>query len=150
MAVRAPRALAAPIGELPVGVSNQGTLRFMTLTKAIDAPTLIRFFQRLGRDAGQKVFVILDNLNVHNARAVRDWIAAHTDTIELFYLPSCAPELNPDEYLNGDFKVSVAKRVPTRDRDGLLRTARSRLRSLQRQPAKVRKFFHHPRVQYAA
>lgn len=131
-------------------ISNAGTLRFMVLKEAIDAPTLIRFFTRLCKDAGHKVFVILDNLNVHKARAVREWVADHSDTIELFYLPPYAPELNPDEYLNGDLKLSVAKRAPARNRDDLLRTATSRLRSLQRCPAQVKKFFHHPRVQYAA
>ncbi len=154
----------APKGKTPVrtllsqrrsvsflsSISNAGTLRFMVLTKPIDAPTLIRFFTRLCRDAGKKVFVILDNLNVHKARRVRDWVAEHADAIELFYLPSYSPELNPDEYLNGDLKLSVAKRAPARDRDSLLRTATSRLRSLQRQPEKVKKFFHHRRVQYAA
>ena len=60
----------------------------MVLKKAIDAPTLMRFFTRLCRDAGKQVFVILDNLNVHKARDVRDWVAAHADAIALFYLPS--------------------------------------------------------------
>jgi len=131
-------------------ISNIGTLRFMVLKKAIDAPTLIRFFTRLCRDAGKKVFVILDNPNVHKARDVRDWVAAHADAIALFYLPSYAPDLNPDEYLNGDLKLSVARRAPARDRAALLRTATSRLRSLQRRPDRVKKFFHHPRVRYAA
>lgn len=51
-------------------ISNVGTLRFMVLTKAIDARTLITFFTRLCRDAGRKVFVILDNLSVHKTRDV--------------------------------------------------------------------------------
>ena len=131
-------------------ISNIGTRRFMVLKKAIDAPTLMRFFTRLCRDAGKKVFVILDNLNVHKARDVRDWVAAHADAIALFSLPSYAPDLNPDEYLNGDLKLSVARRAPARDRAALLRSATSRLRSLQRRPDRVKKFFHHPRVRYAA
>lgn len=154
----------APRGQTPVrpmlsqrksvsflsAISNQGTLRFLVLKKAIDAPTLIRFFQRLCRDAGRKVYVILDNLNVHKARDVREWVAAHGDAIALFYLPSYSPELNPDEYLNGDLKLSVAKQAPARDRAALLRTATSRLRSLQRRPTQVKQFFQHPRVRYAA
>ena len=131
-------------------ISNSGTLRFMVLKTAIDAPTLIRFFRRLCRDAGRKVIVILDNLNVHKARTVRDWVAAHADDIEVCDLPSYSPELNPDEYLNGDLKLSVARRAPARDRASLLRTATSRLRSLQRRPAHVKRFFHDPRVRYAA
>ena len=131
-------------------ISNAGTLRFMVLKKAIDAPTLITFFRRLCKDAGRKVFVILDNLNVHKARAVKTWLAAHAELIAVFYLPSYAPELNPDEYLNGDLKLSVATRAPARTRAELLSTATARLRSLQRRPAQVRKFFQHPRVRYAA
>lgn len=131
-------------------ISNAGTLRFMVLKKAIDAATLIKFFTRLCKDAGRKVFVILDNLNVHKARDVRTWVAEHAEQIALFHLPSYSPELNPDEYLNGDLKLSVAERAPARDRDALLRTATSRLRSLQRQPERVKKLFHHPRVRYAA
>ena len=154
----------APKGKTPVrtvlshrrsvsflsAISNTGTLRFMVLKKAIDAPTLIMFFRRLCKDAGRKVFVILDNLNVHKARAVKAWLAAHAEHIAVFYLPSSAPELNPDEYLNGDLKLSVAKRAPARTRAELLSTATARLRSLQRRPAQVRKFFQHPRVRYAA
>lgn len=131
-------------------VTNQGTLRFMTLHKALDAPILIRFLRRLIRDADRKVFLILDNLKVHKAAKVRAWVDGHPDAIALFYLPPYAPELNPDEYLNGDLKVQVARRVPAREREQLKRTATARLRSLQRRPAQVRKFFQHPRVRYAA
>ena len=45
--------------------------------------------------------VILDNLNVHNARALRDLVAEHAKQIALCYLPSYAPERNADEYVNG-------------------------------------------------
>lgn len=131
-------------------ISNAGTLRFMVLKKAIDAPTRIRFFRRLCRDAGKKVFLIRDNLNVPKACAVRDWLAEHADAIEVFYLPSYSPELNPDESLNGDLTLSVAKPAPARDRDSLLRTATSRLCSLQQRPDQVKTFFQHPRVRYAA
>jgi DDE superfamily endonuclease len=119
----------APKGKTPVrtilsqrrsvrflsAISNAGTLRFMVLKKAIDAQTLITFFKRLCTDAGRKVFVILDILNVHNARAVKQWLADHKALIAVFYLPSYTPELNPDEYLNGDLKLSVAKRAPGPD-----------------------------------
>jgi transposase len=131
-------------------ISNQGTLRFLVLKQAIDAQTLIRFLRRLCRDAGRKVFLILDNRNVHKAREVRAWVAAHADAIALFCLPPDSPELNPDEYLNGDLKLRVAKRAPARDRAALLHTATSRLRSLQRRPTTVKPFFQHPRVRYAA
>lgn len=131
-------------------VTNQGKVRFMALEGPLSAQILIRFLRRLIRDANRRVFVILDNLNVHKAAKVRAWVAAHCDAIELFYLPPYAPELNPDEYLNGDLKLGVAARAPARTKPELSHVARSHFRMLQRRPARVRRFFEHPRVSYAA
>jgi transposase len=131
-------------------ISNTGLLRFMVLKKAIDAPTLLTFLKRLCKDAGRKVVLILDNLNVHKAKDVRAWVEAHLELIAVHYLPPYAPELNPDEYLNGDLQQQVARRAPARDRHELEQTATRRLRSLQRRPEQVKKIFQHPRVRYAA
>jgi len=131
-------------------VTNQGKVRFMVLEGPLSAQILIRFLRRLIRDTNRRVFVILDNLNVHKAAKVRAWVEAHCDAIELFYLPPYAPELNPDEYLNGDLKLGVAKRAPARTKPELSTVARSHFRMLQRRPARVRRFFEHPRISYAA
>jgi hypothetical protein len=74
-------------------VSNKGELRWMVLDGAITAAMLIIFLGRLIRDAGGKVFLILDRLRVHRAHAVRDWLAEHATQIEVFYLPAYSPEL---------------------------------------------------------
>lgn len=154
----------APRGQTPVlavvsrrkavsflsSITNQGLVRFMVLHGPLDAPTLIRFMQRLIRSAERKVFLILDNLNVHKAAKVRAWVERHATDIAVFYLPPYAPELNPDEYLNGDLKLAVAARVPARTKPELTTAARSHLRTLQRRPARVRRFFQHPRITYAA
>lgn len=131
-------------------ITNQGKVRFMVLTGPLSAPMLICFLRRLIRDAERQVFLILDNLNVHKAANVRAWVRAHRDEIELFYLPPYAPELNPDEYLNGDLKLGVAARVPARTKPELMKAAKSHLRMLQCRPSRVRRFFEHPRINYAA
>ncbi len=56
-------------------VTNKGELRWMVLDGAVTAAALIRFLGRLIRDAGRKVFLILDRLPVHRARSVRAWLA---------------------------------------------------------------------------
>lgn len=131
-------------------VTNQGLVRFMVLDGPLSVPMLIRFLGRLIRSTDHPVFLILDNLNVHKAAKVRAWVADHAHELALFYLPAYAPELNPDEYLNGDLKLGVAARVPARTKPELAKAARSHLRMLQRRPARVRRFFHHPRIKYAA
>lgn len=131
-------------------VTNQGKVRFMVLEGPLSAQRLIRFLRRLIRETNRRVFIILDNLNVHKAAKVRAWVEAHCNAIELFYLPPYAPELNPDEYLNGDLKLGVATRAPARTTPELATVARSHFRMLQRRPARVRRCFEHPRVSYAA
>lgn len=153
----------APRGEVPVlevvsrgksvsflsTVTNQGLVRFMVLDGPLSAPMLIEFLRRLIRSTDHKVFLILDNLNVHKAARVRAWVAAHARELAVFYLPAYAPERNPDEYLSGDLKLGVATKVPACTKPDLAKAARSHLRTLQRRPARVRQFFHHPRISYA-
>ena len=92
-------------------VTNQGKTRWMIIDDAFDADKLIEFLQALIKDAGKKVFVILDNLRVYHSKIVKAWVAERKAQIELFYLPSYSPQLNPQERLNADLKQEKGKRV---------------------------------------
>lgn len=131
-------------------VTNQGKVRWKVFEGAINADVLVDFFKRLIKDAERKVFLILDNLKVHHARKVKDWLATHEEEIEVFYLPSYSPELNPDECLNADLKDGVTRRAPARSKAQLKKAAISHLRKLQKSPRRVRKYFEHKPVRYAA
>jgi transposase len=131
-------------------VTNQGTLRFMIDEGALNAFIFLTFLRRLIKDAPCKVFLIVDNLRVHWAKTVTAWVAAHSDRIELFYLPAYAPEHNPDEFIHNDLKQGLARRRIPKDRAALKSGLQSHMRSLQRRPAKVRSFFQAPTVRYAA
>jgi transposase len=131
-------------------VTNQGKVRWRVFEGAMHADLLIDFFKRLVKDSDRKVFLILDNLKVHHARKVKAWLAKHENEIEVFYLPSYSPELNPDECLNADLKEAVTKRTPARSKKQLKEVAISHLRKLQKLPARVRKYFEHKPVRYAA
>ncbi len=154
----------APCGETPAiklhprcqrvnlisTVTNQGKVRFMIYKETMNAQTLIHFMKRLIKDSGHKVFLILDNLRVHHSFVVRDWLKEHQDKIEVFFLPSYSPELNPDEYLNCDLKIGVHSNAPARTKDQLSKKALSHLRRLQRMPGRVKNYFQHPKIAYAA
>ena len=131
-------------------VTNQGKVRWKVFEGAMNADILIDFFKRLIKDADRKVFLILDNLKVHHARRVKDWLADHEEKIEVFYLPSYSPELNPDECLNADLKDGVTRRAPSRNKSQLKKAAISHLRKLQKSPRRVQKYFEHKPVRYAA
>jgi transposase len=119
----------APAGKTPVAmaiggtrqklsmiatVTNQGKTRWMIIDDAFDVDKLIEFLQALIEDAGRQVFLILDNLRVHHSKLVKPWVAEREDQIELFYLPSCSPLLNPEERLNADLRREMGKCVPVR------------------------------------
>lgn len=154
----------APKGETPVirvnskreglsiisTVTNKGQMRWKIFDGALNSDILIDFMRRLIKGASKKVFLILDNLRVHHSKPVKAWLAKHTDAIEVFYLPSYSPELNPDEMANADIKQAVTKQAPARTKLQLVRAASSHLRSVQKQPERIRRYFQHDPVKYAA
>ena len=131
-------------------VTNQGKVRFMIYKDKMNSQTLIKFMKRLIKGSSRKLFLILDNLKVHHSYIVKDWLKEHKDEIEVFFLPSYSPELNPDEYLNCDLKDGVHSGVPARTKDDLSKKAISHLRKLQKMPGRVSKYFKHPKIAYAA
>jgi transposase len=69
-------------------VSNRGLMRFMLYDGGLNVALFIAFLRRLIKDAGQKVFLIVDNLRVHHAKKVSAWVHSHRHEIELFFLPA--------------------------------------------------------------
>jgi transposase len=154
----------APIGETPViprpaarfsqsmisSVTNRGLMRFMIYDGALNIEIFLTFLKRLVKGRKRKLFLIVDNLRVHRAKAVAAWVAENADVIEIFYLPPYAPDTNPDELLNNDLKQAIAKRRTPRTKAALRDEITSHMRDLQRRRAKVRSFFREPSVRYAA
>lgn len=131
-------------------VTNRGTLAFMVFTESFTAPVMIRFLTRLTRHAGRKVFLIVDGHPVHTSARVRTWARAHAGRIEMFLLPAYSPDLNPDEFLNQDVKSNALGRRRPGHRAEMMADVRAYLRSTQRQPAIVKRYFHAESVRYAA
>ena len=131
-------------------VTNRGKTRWMIIEEAFNADKLIEFLQALIQDAGRKVFLILDNLRVHHSKPVKAWLAKHREQIEVFYLPSYSPELNPDERLNADLKQAIGSKVAVRTKAKLKAAANEHMSMLENTPERVKSYFQDPKVQYAA
>lgn len=131
-------------------VSNRGALAFQVFEGRFVTQTFIDFLQRLVKHGkGKKIALIVDGHPVHKAVLVRQWIAEQKGAITLYFLPGYAPESNPDELLNHDLKLGLAKRRP-RNRVELKSAVRSHLHKRQKQPHVVKNFFKAKHVQYAA
>ena len=133
-------------------VTNQGTVRFMTYSDTMTAKVLIRFMKRLIYSSKKKIFLILDNLRVHHAKLVKEWLAKPKikEQIEVFYLPAYSPELNPDEYLNCDLKAGIHTGDAPKNEQALKGRVVSHMRMLQKHPDRVKKYFKHRSICYAA
>jgi hypothetical protein len=79
-----------------------------------------------------------------------DGMAKHAVRIQVFQLPSCSPELNPDEILNQDVKTNALGRVRPTNVHEMTANAHSYLRITQRRPQMVRRYSHESHVRYAA
>ena len=116
----------------------------------LNVDLFIAFLKRLIKDAEQKVFLIVDNLKVHHAKKVMTWVTNHAHEIELFYLPSYAPDHNPDEFLNCDLKQKLRQQPQPGTKDELVKMTRTVMGAIQRSPQRIRSYFTPATVKYAA
>jgi transposase len=132
-------------------VGNAGEVHSMTYTRSMDGALFITFLEQLVRESGgRKVFLIADRLKAHGSAPVSEWLASHADAIEVFELPRRSPELNPDEYLNNDLKGNVHGAGLPEDKKELRSRVQVFLDELAHLPDRIRSYFQHPCVQYAA
>jgi transposase len=154
----------APQGKTPVlamptrwrklsmisAISARGQISFRIVEGSINTDRFIQFLEALIEDAPRKIFLVVDNLRVHHAKRVTEWLADKQHQIELVYLPPYAPESNPDEYLNRDFKTALRTGAVSRHVEELKEKASAFMQMLCTMPDRVRAYFRHPAAAYAA
>jgi len=131
-------------------VTNQGKVEFLIYKGTMDADRFITFLIQLTKGKQRKIFLIVDNLRVHHSKIVKEWIEENKIKIELFYLPSYSPERNPDEYLNCDLKYGLSIKPSPKNPDKLQDNLQEHMELLQSEPCRIKKYFHHEHIQYAA
>lgn len=133
-------------------VGNRGDFHFMTFKESMSVATLQEFLRRLMHDEPRPIYLILDNLRVHHATLIRDWlgeeeVARH---LKLFFLPAYSPELNPDELVHRTVKARVAEEVFPETVHAQQAQVVGILEGLKRSPATLARLFAHPLARYAS
>ncbi len=131
-------------------VSNKGHVRFMVYSSKMTQQVFITYLKRLAGSFDRKIFMIVDNLKVHHGKLVKKWLQEHKKQLELFFIPSYSPELNPDEYLNRDLKKNVNRTTAPRTEEDLKHNLISFMRKIQKLPRRVCKYFNSKHIAYAA
>jgi len=130
-------------------ITNRGHLSFMVFKQTFTVSVMLRFLKRLLQENKRKIVLIADRHPVHRSAAVRTWLVKHRERIELVFLPSYSPELNPDEFLNQDVKTNAVGRRTNGTLGRMMRNVRTYLVRRRQQPELVRRYFHHQDVRYA-
>lgn len=152
----------APVGQTPVvrvtgergglnmisAVSPRGALMFDLFFGRFNADVFVGFLKKLMHDAPGPVFLVLDNLSVHKARIVKDYVDSLDGRLKLFFLPAYSPELNPDEWVWKNVKHDQVGRAGIQRKSELFGLATRALERLQQLPEVVRGFFRDPSLAY--
>lgn len=131
-------------------VNAQGEFRFMVVKGSVKAKAFCDFIRRLITGTSKKVFLIVDGHPTHRSVAVRKLVEKLKQKIELFFLPSYSPELNPDERVWSDLKNNGIGRMVITTPEQLKKDIVSFLRFIQKTPRRVKSYFSDKHVAYAA
>ena len=132
-------------------ITSKGHLRFMIKERGgVNADVFIEFLKRLLIGAKQKIFLIVDRGPAHTAKKTSAFIKSLNGALHLFFLPPYSPDKNPDELVWKHVKADTVGRTAIFSDKDFKSKVRSSLRSLQRNPKKVRSFFQKESLKYAA
>jgi len=131
-------------------VTNQGKVEFMIYSGSMNTDRLIEFMKQLIKGKFKKTYLILDNLRVHHSKLVKKWETENSSKIVIFHLPAYSPEKNPDEYLNCDLKYGLSEKPSPRNQDQLKNNVENHMLMLQANKERVKKYFNHKDIKYAA
>ena len=152
----------APVGQTPVvehivaretigmasAISMRGDIHWMIHTESMNSSLFIAYLDYLIQDIDGKIFLIVDRARYHTSEETAGWLAKHKDRIELFFLPSYSPDMNPDEWVWKNVKHDNVYRVVPQEPGQLFAVASKAFLALWKAPEKIRGFFADPSLAY--
>ena len=88
-----------------------------------------------------KMVVVEDRAPPHTAKKVKDFVEENRKKLAVYYLPSYAPELNPDEHVWEYLKAYKLKSHQAKNTDDLKKLVKRKMQSIQRKKGLVNSFF---------
>jgi transposase len=132
-------------------ITPKGGMRFMIKERGgVTAEVFIEFLKRLLFGATQKIFLIVDRGPAHRAKKTSAFVKTLGGALRLFFIPPYSPDKNPDELVWKHVKADTVGRTAIVGDTDFKSKVRSSLRSLQRNPKKIRSFFQKDSLKYAA
>ena len=123
-------------------ISPIGKMVFRLEKEKVNAEKHIEFLEQLLKHhPKRKVIVVEDRAPVHRAKKVRAFVEENKKRLAVYYLPSYAPDLNPDEHVWAYLKAHQLTTHQAQNTKELRKIVKRKMQSIQRKQNLVHSFF---------
>ncbi len=129
-------------------VHASGAYWAATYTGKLNAEAFVVFLRDFMKGRRTKVFLVVDGHPAHKANVVKDYVAQTRGHLELHFLPSYAPDLNPDEFVWKYMKNTGISKKPLKKNESLREQVEQDLADSSRNAILVASFFLTESVAY--
>lgn len=129
-------------------VNSKGAFWYNVYPGKLNAALFIHFLKDFMKRRRQPVYLVLDSLSAHKTKAVEDYVRSTKGKLELHFLPTYAPDTNPDEFVWNHLKQNGTSKKPLRTDESLPARVNADLAAIKYDPALVRSFFMAESVAY--
>ena len=130
-------------------VNAKGAFWYQVYHGKLNASLFRHFLRDFMKRRRKPVFLVLDSLPAHKAKSVEEYVESLKGKLELHFLPTYAPDTNPDEFVWSHLKQKGTSKTPLRKNESLQARVWADLAAIQTDPPLVRSFFQAESVPYA-
>jgi transposase len=129
-------------------VNAQGAFWYNVYGGKLNAALFIHFLRDFLKRRRRPVFLVLDRLPAHKAKSVETYVQSLGGRLELHFLPTYAPDTNPDEWVWSHLKQNGTSKTPLRKNESLRDRVSTDMAAIQSDRPLVRSFFQADSVSY--
>jgi transposase len=129
-------------------VNASGAFWYDVYTGRFNAELFITKIEAFMRHRRRPVFLVLDGHPAHRAKIVAAYVQSLKGRLELHFLPSYAPDLNPDEFVWNHLRQNGVTKTPLKQNEQLKERVEKDLAQIKSSPDLVRSFFNAESVGY--
>ena len=114
----------------------------------VNASVFVSFLKEFMKYRKKNVSLVLDSLPAHKAAMVADYVRSTNGKLSLHFLPTYAPDLNPDEFVWNYVKSNGTVKKPLAEGESLKRRVSNQLQDVKNDKRLVKSFFKAASVSY--
>jgi transposase len=126
-------------------ISPNGKLWFRCYKQNLNSALFIQFIEDLIHDIRRPIVLVMDSHSAHVSAETTDYLETVRARLQVEFLPTYAPELNPDEHLWTCLK-GLFRRMPLSREETLQEAVSGAMHNVSAEPVFIRRIFRHPEL----